>query len=158
MVIWQITKLNYVTNYVESNHKKTDKGFKCNKCDESFTLETSLSDHQESMHVEIICEKCAFKCNSELQKHDDKHHQQAKTVQHKTCNKCSFSTPSAHYLEMHVKSHQDAISYPCENCDFETTTISLLETHMKSYEAVRQPVPNDDLLTENVSLKRQFQA
>ena len=115
-----------------------------------------LDNHVKSNH-EVVCETCGFKCISqnELVKHKDTHKEPA-TEQH-MCNKCSHSAASLIDLETHVKSNHNQAeqSFKCEKCNFVTASATTLQTHREVHETPQ--VPNDDLVAENATLKREVQ-
>ena len=89
-----------------------------------------------------------YTSEGELMKHKEVH----KEI---NCKNCDYKCTSDVQLLKHKEVHMEI---QCEQCDFKTTTRHELETHIKSHGTNMNQIPDVNLLTENVSLKRQVQS
>ena len=120
----------------------------------------------KTSHVELACKKCEFKTISAdgLSKHIEEHHPSIDDQDVFKCTECNetFVSKVDGHLLKHKEIHEE-IRYQCEQCDFQTIVKTELESHTKVHETVTNQVtdptvPDPDMLSENVTLKRQVQA
>ena len=148
-----------IRDHVEANHKKKDPTvLKCTKCTATFTLESNLSEHLKASHVELSCEKCDYKgaSDSDLSNHVGEQHPPETPF---SCTSCTFTALTSEDLETHKAEHHMQPTFKCQKCDFETIVEITLETHIKCHESIiNDEQPDENMLTENATLKKQVQA
>ena len=127
---------NEITEHMNTNHRRNkniQRDWNCSKCSESFSSEETLSDHIQRSHLES---------NNKQNTHEEV-----------LCEICSCIFTSEEEFQKHQEGHKETVLL-CERCDYKTTDEAELKIHMESHNT---NTTGNDLLSENVTLKRQNQ-
>ena len=128
----RITLTESLTEVLVPQHK-----LHCFLCQDGFTTETELTNHEEWKHsdhmkpeennkkVEIKCHLCEYLTNepTDMDNHVINQHGFV------CCDLCEYMAEDAQLVAQHKKKHTWRIIYTCGLCEFEATKESILEDH-----------------------------
>jgi len=134
---------------------RTNMGFQCLICDQSFTRKGSLVRHVQSIRCEFAAisksklkqKKMGFQCSicdesfaskGNLVRHFRANHKSEKKFHQ--CEICPFSLFDKSHLQEHVRSvHEKARPFKCELCNFCSRRKATLEEHVTAVHSREKP-------------------
>ena len=94
--------------------------YKCEECEASYKVKSSLRQHTRSKHEGICysCKYCGYKATSQgaRKKHQESIHEGVKYP----CNQCDYQATWQTDLKRHIKSVHDGVKYSCDKCNYQT--------------------------------------
>ena len=136
--------IDEIMKYIEGTRKKetnkSDKSFKCTKCNFETNSQSGLKIHGKKKHTVIvekeiypkICELCDENLENvdQLKKHMKRHLYKKAKFQ---CEECEFVGECEATMEVHIGKDHSA-NFECGICDLEVNTLENLEIHIGSCE------------------------
>ena len=115
-------------NAHEKRHSN-EKPFSCFQCNQRFTQEVALQNHQLIKHTnekQFICPQCGKgeATQGNLKRHQNSHRERATMPCH-ICQKLISSST----LKVHMKIHKDEKPYACSHCDATFKSSQALKRH-----------------------------
>ncbi|XP_035685516.1 zinc finger protein 2-like isoform X1 [Branchiostoma floridae] len=119
-----------------------EKPFKCKHCPSAFAQAYDLKRHSMAIHDQSKphkCPKCEFEClrKANLVAHIRRAHSDGKPFK---CSygKCSYSTTTKKYLQVHMAIHANKERYQCSKCEYKCPHQWILTRHMRKHEREEQ--------------------
>ncbi|XP_066293469.1 zinc finger protein 665-like isoform X1 [Branchiostoma lanceolatum] len=119
-----------------------EKPFKCKYCPSAFAQAYDLKRHSMAIHDQTKphkCPKCEYEClrKANLVAHIRRSHSDGKPFK---CSygKCSYSTTTKKYLQVHMAIHANKERYQCSKCEYKCPHQWILTRHMRKHEREEQ--------------------
>ena len=154
-----------VTSDVLKSHPKQERRrevvglngrYECEPCQKTFTHQSKLSRHIQSMHegIKYACDECDYQATQQahLTIHIQSKHEGVKYG----CNQCDYQATHQSNLKKHIQSKHEGVKYACDQCDYQATQQSSLTVHIQSkHEGIRYACDKCDYqATQKVNLRK----
>lgn len=118
------------------SHLREHLPYICTVCSACFRSGKNLKNHMTKSHEkdEVRLHRClecsvSFKRAEHLRSHITYKHNKARPY---SCDSCSYTSPTRHDLNAHMKRHIKIKDFSCRLCNFEAKKLSAIKVHMKS--------------------------
>ena len=119
----------------ETLQTKSEKPFKCDKCDFAHAYKHGLSSHIKSVHADQsslkLCHICNFKTasNQNLKIHIEAKHEKIRNF---SCPHCDLKFYAKASMAGHIRAyHSDEKRYKCEPCGLAFSLATKLNVHLR---------------------------
>ncbi|CAG9136102.1 unnamed protein product [Plutella xylostella] len=132
---WRAYRLHHETVH------KTERGFKCTRCDKIFKHKHTLTKHEAS-HEEktVACPDCPKLFGSQrLLRQHAKTHERAQRGHTYHCSYCGKGFFESYTLQVHERTHRNEKPYSCTICGAAFNTNSSVKRHMKVSHSTEKP-------------------